>query len=103
MTSSSKRRFLPINSGWTEGDQADRPPRIGFARNAHCTPISVRRLRLTQQQKRQRTLRPILLTVLPGAHWPWQSLPVSLTACKFSVGVRSAIILAGVCLKLGAT
>jgi hypothetical protein len=43
-------------------------------------------LRLTQQKKRQRTLRPIFLTVHPGLHWPWQSLPASLTACAFSVG-----------------
>jgi hypothetical protein len=57
MKSSSKRRFLPINSGWTEAAQSDRPPKIGFARNAHCTPVSQRRLRLTQQKKRQRTLR----------------------------------------------
>jgi hypothetical protein len=82
MKSSSKRRFLPINSGWTEAAQSDRPPKIGFARNAHCTPVSQRRLRLTQQKKRQRTLRvSILLTVRPGLHWPWQSLPGSLPAC----------------------
>src|SRR5487761_1554969 len=63
MKSSSKRRFLPINSGWKDAAQSDRPPKIGFARKPHCTPVSYRKLRLTQQKKRQRTLRPICCSV----------------------------------------
>ena len=30
----SKRRVLPINSGWQEAARSDRPPQIGFAQRA---------------------------------------------------------------------